>query len=245
MENMKEFREPILTCLTGSHLYGLNDETSDKDYKVFTKPTFEDLYNGVKITNYSVTKEVDHTWYDIRRLPELLIKSNMVFYEMLYSPKVQYDAVEFPEIAEIFSLRDEIVKSNLPRLWESINGTHKQRLDKMHKGTDGTQHLVDKFGYNTKEMMHTIRNLHTAILFSCSGYTNFDSIIKCGESARKYYMAIKNGEFSKVVNDAIIVGLYKDFLSLKDNYKSQPINTELNEHLNELTMKIVKRCIVN
>ena len=40
----------LLTCLVGSYNYNLNDKNSDKDYKVFVSPTFDDLYSGNQYT---------------------------------------------------------------------------------------------------------------------------------------------------------------------------------------------------
>ena len=39
-------RKVVFKALVGSHNYNLNDETSDKDYKYFVLPTFDDLYTG-------------------------------------------------------------------------------------------------------------------------------------------------------------------------------------------------------
>ena len=39
-------RQWLIKALVGSHNYNLNTETSDKDYKVFVLPTFNELYKG-------------------------------------------------------------------------------------------------------------------------------------------------------------------------------------------------------
>jgi len=40
----------MLQILVGSHNYNLNNENSDKDYKIFVCPTFEDLYYNKKLS---------------------------------------------------------------------------------------------------------------------------------------------------------------------------------------------------
>ena len=47
-------RETVFKALVGSHNYNLADKNSDKDYKVFVLPTFEDLYNGVQYSKQTV-----------------------------------------------------------------------------------------------------------------------------------------------------------------------------------------------
>ena len=44
-------RKFAFKSLVGSHNYNLNIETSDKDYKVFVFPTFDDLYFNIFIKN--------------------------------------------------------------------------------------------------------------------------------------------------------------------------------------------------
>ena len=47
----REIRHIAVRALVGSHNYNLNDESSDRDYKVFVFPNFGDLYKGKRYTN--------------------------------------------------------------------------------------------------------------------------------------------------------------------------------------------------
>ena len=44
-DNLINNRVPVLKALVGSHNYNLNTPESDKDYKLFVLPTFDDLYS--------------------------------------------------------------------------------------------------------------------------------------------------------------------------------------------------------
>ena len=62
-------REVVFKTLVGSHNYGLNRKGSDKDYKVYLAPTFDDLYEGNKFSHQTVSFAVDMDYHDIRKLP--------------------------------------------------------------------------------------------------------------------------------------------------------------------------------
>lgn len=84
-------RKVALASLVGSHNYNLNTETSDKDYKFFVFPTFEDLYKNTKYVKSIVSDSVDYTVHDIRELPKLLWKGNINFLEVLVSQEMYVD----------------------------------------------------------------------------------------------------------------------------------------------------------
>ena len=84
-------REVVFKALVGSHNYNLNTETSDKDYKYFVLPTFEDIYYNKTISKNVVSEDVDYTVHDIRKLPMLWWKTNINFVEPLFSREVMYN----------------------------------------------------------------------------------------------------------------------------------------------------------
>lgn len=143
-------RKFVFKALVGSHNYNLNvDEientktgerfpTSDRDYKVFVLPTFEDLYKG--------------NMYDIRKLPNILYKANINFIEVLFSNEIiindELGREQKLMLSKIFENKDEIARMNLPRLYNSCSGMFLNKMKLLKKGTDGTQHLVDTFGYD-------------------------------------------------------------------------------------------------
>lgn len=232
-------RKVLLQALTGSHNYNLAEEGSDKDYKVFTAPTFEDLYNGHFYKKNIVSDTVDKDIKDIRQLPDLLWKSNISYLELLYSKDI--DCVGSESLIDLLSLKDEIVKMNLPKLFTSTGGTFNQRMKKLDHGTDGTQHLVDLYGYNTKEAMHAYRSLKLIIDYGLSGFNDFGKTLRCEDWLRGHMLAIKHGmmereEFVEFIN------LYHNnfFVPLKDLYCSQMPNFELKKHIDSLIMNVVE-----
>ena len=53
-DNLTNNRVSVLKALVGSHNYNLNTPESDKDYKLFVLPTYDDLYER---KDYSVSVE--------------------------------------------------------------------------------------------------------------------------------------------------------------------------------------------
>ncbi|WP_151035737.1 nucleotidyltransferase domain-containing protein [Bacillus wiedmannii] len=233
-------RKVVLEALTGSHNYNLATVGSDKDYKIFTAPTFEDLYTGNRYKKNIITNTIDKDIKDIRQLTDLLWKSNISYLEILFSNSI--DAVG--GLYELLGLKDEIARINLPQLFKSTGGMHNERLKRLEKPTDGTQHLVDMYGYNTKEAMHDFRGMKLLADFEANGFTGFEEALRYDDSERQAILDIKNGiftkdEFIKFTTD------YHDnvFAPLKEKYCSQKPNEELKEHMCNIVKDVVEESI--
>ncbi|MDX6046734.1 hypothetical protein [Bacillus paranthracis] len=233
-------RKVVLEALTGSHNYNLATVGSDKDYKIFTAPTFDDLYTGNRYKENIITDTVDKDIKDIRQLPDLLWKSNIAYMEILFSNSI--DAVG--GLYELIGLKDEIARINLPQLFKSTGGMHNERLKRLEKPTDGTKHLVDMYGYNTKEAMHDIRGMKLLVDFEANGFTGFEDALRYDDYERQAILDIKNGSLTK---DEFIkfTTEYHDkvFSPLKEKYCSQKPNEELKEHMCNIVKDVVEESI--
>jgi uncharacterized protein len=238
-------RKVLLQALTGSHNYNLQTEDSDRDYKVFVAPTFDDLYNNryhkqnlIKFNGENVDKDIK----DIRQLSDLLWKSNIAYLELLFSKELTYDKSN-DSLRKLFDLKDEIVKMNLPQLFKSTGGMFNQRMKKLDKGSDGTQHLVDKYGYNTKEAMHTYRSIDLLIRYYDNGFKNFGEALwyEDGSDDKKYVMHIKNGGFCRHNFEGFITEIHDTlFAPMKEDFYAQKPNTELKEYIDSLIKDVVQ-----
>lgn len=237
MENIK--REVVMTALVGSHNYGLATQESDKDYKQFVLPTFEDLYTGTMYSKQVISDEADVDTHDVRKLIDLFYKANLNFLEPLFSVELH---TKGKEMKEIHSLRNEIFNMNLPRLFNSCGGTFLQKMKLLPKGTEGTQLLVDKFGYDTKQAQHAYRNLNFIVRYAETDFTDVEHALRYEGEDLEFMQIIKSGEFSQE-NFERFVYFYHDsqFVHLKEKYHSRPVNEELKQHLESLVMKMVKK----
>ena len=191
-----------MTTLVGSNNYNLNTESSDKDYKLFVVPTFEDLYAGELFSTPNIiTPDVDYDIHDIRQLPQLLWKANINYMETLYSISINFTCFNSApsELFQLIALRDTLMRMNIPKFYASCLGTHRQKMLLLHKGTESTQTLVDKFGYDTKQACHAIRVLDAAERFHDTDFKDFKLSIwyDNADPMRKVLLDIKGGEYTE------------------------------------------------
>lgn len=152
----------MLKFLVGSHNYNLNTEESDKDWKVFLYPSFDNLYNNTYNTRpTTITENEDVETKDIRQMMDLFEKCNPAYFELLYSKESDHsdNMSESKFLNYILKNRDAIIFHNLPKFFSACMGTYDQKRKSLLKGTSGTQHLMEKFGYDTKAGVHAYRNL--------------------------------------------------------------------------------------
>lgn len=237
-------RRVIFQSLVGSHNYNLDDIDSDKDYKVFTMPSFDDLYNNKMKSNQTIGEFEDYDYHDIRKIVNLFYKSNLNFLEVLYSKEVRFGKdvtnTEKKMVNEIFDMKDEIVVMNLKYLFRACGGMHMQKMKSLTKGTEGTKHLVKMYGYDTKEALHAFRIIDLLYRFESLGFKNFDKAMRYNESERSFMLGIKNGffELGQFVN---FVNFYHDakFKTLKEKFYSFEENLETKERLEEIVKNLV------
>lgn len=87
----------VFLGIHGSHLYGLNNENSDTDFKGIFLPTIEELLLGeaketiTKSTgnnnSKNTEKDVDTQWFSLAKFVNLALKGDMVAIDMLHTPK--------------------------------------------------------------------------------------------------------------------------------------------------------------
>ena len=232
----------IIISLVGSHNYNLNDENSDKDYKFITLPSFDDLYEGRVFSESKNNvliygEESDYSAHDIRKFINMLYKSNINFLEVLFSDKMKINH----EAEWLIEMRDEIARGNLPYLYNACLGIYYTKFKQIEKGTSGTQHLVQKFGYDTKQAMHCYRVLDFLIRFADLDFKDFKKVIWYNDTERELLLNIKNGkvqldtmkEFINETKDTVEIH-YKDF------YMSNETNVELYRDIEERTKRMVK-----
>ena len=220
----------------GSHNYNLNDETSDKDYKVFVAPTFDDLYHNKQFSKSYIGETED-------------LDVHVNFLEVLYSNEIiiNPDLPITSPLNEIFKYKKEIARMNLPYLYNACVGMHLTKKKQIDKGTSGTQHLVDKYGYDTKQSLHALRILEFLKRFADTHFEDFRYAIKYNnyDICRNRLLDIKNGKYSKEEFLELVDYELKD---VENNYKrlyhKQEVDFEMLDLLNDLVKEIVKANLI-
>ena len=248
LHDTNDKRTPIFKALVGSHNYNLNTPESDKDYKLFVLPIFDDLYSGIEYT-YSMTSDnEDITTSDIRKLSSLFYKSSINSLEILYSKELEIllpkEHKSYTDIESIFSNRENICKMNMPYLYQSskgiFNSYRKTMLNKEHKSYNKT------LGYSPKQAMNAYRAMDFL-----SRYKHF---IRIGAEhpfslAMNYFyendkyelLNIKKGIYSLEQINAILDAKYnRTVVACEQFYLNQELDKEMLLWLNNKLKKIVK-----
>jgi hypothetical protein len=239
-----ENREVVLQALVGSHNYRLNTPESDRDYKVFVAPTFEELYMGTRYQK-DILKHPDdgndYSIHDVRKIPDLFFKANLNYLEILSSNEIVIPSGNF-EINKIYSMKKEIFKMNLPHLYNACKGMYFNKMKLIYKGTEGTQHLVDEFGYDTKQAQHAYRCMNFIAKFEATNFEDFDGAIRYSGEDEEFMRFIKSGGFRVEVFQNFVKHYYESvFIHLGRKYNAQPVNFELKDEIDRLIMSLVKR----
>ena len=221
-------RRIAVKVLVGSHNYNLDTPESDKDYKYFVYPTFDDLYNNRYFHSQQISAVVDYEVHDVRRLAELFMKSNPNYLEVLYSTEYEWHDDGLHEF--LMKHRGTISTMNLPRLWSSLYGLGIEKESKLLKGTGSTQQLVDKYGYDTKQAMHAAR----AYLFIgklANVEFDFGKAIWTSDEGKKDYIKIKRGQYSYKEMKGMLKKYADQAKTYEHLFKAQPVNKDMEAKL--------------
>ena len=210
----------VLKVLVGSHNYGLNTPKSDKDYKIFVLPTFDDLYYGKKTSSSTIkdSNNEDYEVKDIRLLLDLLRKANPSYLEILFSVEVKVD-FRFEKIWKfLMQHREEIVQYNKANFFNATWGTicEKAKSLRQKKYTASSKELFDKLGYDPKQMCHFMRLYELLDCYSIG--MCFGDCISLNEVDSHHLLLLKNGEsnWSEFYEGVITTAL--DSMELKKSY---------------------------
>ena len=241
-------RQEVFRSLVGSHNYNLNTKSSDKDHKVFVLPTFDDLYFNRSYSKSVIGQDVDLNIHDLRKAPDLWFKANINFLEVLFSEEIRLDkenlsADSHEAMLSIFAERDKIARMNLPYLYSACIGMHKQKRHSVLKGTESTQVLVDTYGFDTKQALHSIRVLDFLIRFQDKGFSDFKQAIwyEDQDKDREKLLALRHGQMS-LQEYYQLSDQYLQFTELhcQNCYRSHKPDTELYDHLTQIIRRVIK-----
>lgn len=238
----------VFKSLVGSHNYNLNTEQSDKDYKAFVVPTFDDLYiNDYIKTVTNISEEVDIEYTDIRKLENILYKSNTSFLEILFSKELEINSDYKEEVKELLMLRDSIAKMNLRALYSSSIGIYNSRRQLMLKANDKNKDIINAIGYDPKQAMHCYKILDFLKRFKNTDFDDFQKAIyyEHGDAARDIMLYIKSGkpsleEVSGILDRKFII----TEMYCKNKYKSKEICEETNQKMSHIIKSIVKKSLI-
>jgi predicted nucleotidyltransferase len=226
----------FMSALVGSHNYNLNTETSDKDYKVFVFPTFDDLYYKKEIAKSKTSDYLDYEVHDIRKLSQLWWKANINFIEVLFSQDIRYHIDENNNLVQFIKQnKNELATMNLPYLYDACMGMSLRKQKDMLIDSPARHNNIEKYGYDTKSACHAIRVLDFLVKLAQCDFS-FGKAIWYNNSdiKRDSLLSIKRGMYTLEEIKYMIEMCTNNANRIKDVYKQQNPNTKLKEQLDEV-----------
>lgn len=236
--NILDERKLCFKALVGSHNYNLNNELSDKDYKVFFYPNFDDLYLGGQYSKAFVSDNEDVEHHDIRKLPNLLYKSNVNFMEVLFSE--EYEIHDKELFNEIIVFREDLAKMNIPYLYDACFGMYMQKMKEFNR--DREKDLVSK---TCKHAMSSYRILDFLDRYQISSFSSFKQAIQYDskDPMRALLLDIRHGQYKYDLIEEMIREKEKVIREIEDVYKSVEVNQHLKEKFEQLIKERVKAAL--
>ncbi|MCW2277024.1 DNA polymerase beta superfamily protein [Heliophilum fasciatum] len=236
-------RTVLLRARVGSLNYNLHDALSDKDWKLFVLPSFDDLYNGTRYSYAHTSPQEDYTVHDIRRLADLILKGNPYFLEVLYSRELAIHKPYYHLLEPLFHQREIITAAGRVHLYRSCLGTYQEKRKNLRKGTATTGTLVERYGYDTKEALHAYRLLDLLERYAACAW-NFAHALSYDDPTTSILWAIKTGMIADGDIDALLEGKRRQITSLAPQY-DQPVSPAIADLVRQTIQTIVHHHLIH
>lgn len=211
--------------LTGSRLYGLNNEDSDYDY---TGIHFDlrDMLNPFKDRERTDTyQENSITFHSAAKFARLLVKGNPNIVELVYGqPEIKSRWGEFL----IHSVKPHVVTRNLAAAYMGyVSEQYRRGFKPSTPQNPQRKEQLEELGYDAKYVMHFLRLGYTLQSMVITGeYKPLD------ERDRDFLMTVRSGKLSKNSIILLCEGEFKDSELYYHKYKDKlPTNEKLREVL--------------
>ena len=149
----------LCLCLQGSQNYYLDDEESDVDTKLLLVPTLDEIvFNRKPVSTTHILDNDEHIdAKDVRLYWQCFKKGNPNFVEILFS-RVSYVNPMYQEAWDAMVENRELVARVHPMAAaKAMMGMVQEKFHAMEHRYPSRAHIVDKFGYDPKQLQHLIR----------------------------------------------------------------------------------------
>lgn len=171
------FDRVIFRCVIGSRAYGLEDDSSDIDYRGIYLPSAEQHWSLYGVPEQVECDETQEVYWELQKFIVLALKANPNVLECLYSPVIEKAT---PLAEELIQIRSAFM-SRL--VYQTFNGYVMSQFKKMQADIRN-QHQV-----KWKHVMHLIRLLMSGTTALAEG-----RLVVQVEQHRDQLLAIKRGD---------------------------------------------------
>ena len=193
----KSAKDWFVISAVGSMNYNLFDDSSDVDTKLLVFPNLRDLAHSQE---ESRTEEVVNPLSgnieqcdikDIRKYFNIMKKANINFLEILVSDYYIVNPIYEHYWNDMRAHTDDICNSVAYKLVSSSIGMMYQKTKHLCDGTPSTQGRIDKYGYDSKQLLHICR-LHKFIESFAVRQIGFADSIWIPNDIKNQYIDMKN-----------------------------------------------------
>lgn len=246
----------VALVLQGSQNYGLDDAESDVDTKLLLVPTLDEIiFNKQPVSTTHVRDNNEHIdAKDIRLYWQCFRKGNPNFVEVLFTDYYIVNSMYFDLWEEMRSNRELVARVNPLVAAKAMMGMVQEKFHAMEHRYPSRAEIVDKFGYDPKQLQHLIRMswfLETYVYDECC----YKDILTLGysvngqENFRKWLLNVKRGreyglEEAREVAKAWLARAEKALTIAKEIYNDKEDSTVsafMDEVLGEMIKKAIKK----
>ncbi len=193
----KTTKDWFVISAVGSMNYNLFDDSSDVDTKLLVFPSLHDLTFNKEENR---TKEVANPLgggieqcdvKDARRYFAIMKKANINFLEILTSDYYIVNPLYEHYWNDMRAHVDDICNSTAYKLVSSSIGMMYQKAKRLCDGAPSTQDRIDKYGYDSKQLLHIFR-LHKFIESFAVRRIGFADSIWIPNEVKDWYIDMKN-----------------------------------------------------
>ncbi|MBU8905365.1 DNA polymerase beta superfamily protein [Desertibacillus haloalkaliphilus] len=240
-------RDLVFTSLVGSHNYNLDDEYSDKDYKVFVLPTFGDLYERNEYKHAYQQNGCDYDVHDVRKLVSLLWKANVNFIEGLFSSEIRlpsnqdhYQLIQ-RDVEALLAMREEIASMNVSYLYRASVGMFFTKMKQFERDIQKEKET------NEDELERDIRK-HALVAYRIldfleryeqRGFSDFAGAMRYNERERSEMLRIKHEPYHYQELTSMLTDKKKRVDQYEDIYLRQKPNEKTKKKVEETIYAIV------
>ena len=233
------------TFYQGSGNYGLDCVSSDVDTKVITIPSLDAIcFNKKPLSTTHIRENNEHIdLKDIRLYFQCFRKQNINFLEILFTDYALINPLFATEYLELVAHNEEIAHYDVLSAAATIKGMAMEKYHALKHPYPSKAEVLATFGYDPKQLHHLARFTTFA-----TDYLSGQSYQDCLHAAdAEHLIAIKQGYYSLEKAEQLaeqsllfIVNLIDSF---REKYADMPINQEVDDLLNNVQSKIIKKSI--
>ena len=241
--------------LQGSQNYYLDDEESDVDTKLLLVPTLDEIVFNLKpvSTTHILGNDEHIDAKDVRLYWQCFKKGNPNFVEILFS-RVSYVNPMYQEAWDAMVENRELVARVHPMAAaKAMMGMVQEKFHAMEHRYPSRAHIVDKFGYDPKQLQHLIRMSWFLETYVYDEYS-YEDILILGhpfngqENFRKWLLDIKRGRKYELEKARKVAAAWLERAEhalahakeIYDGVEDEAISAMMDEILGEMIKRAIK-----